>query len=568
MKRYSIILAAALVLALLAASAGCGGSPAASTTAAGAGAATTAATAAADATEAAAVGAAEPADTAAGAADGAGAPEGAEGAGGANGAEAGANPWAGFDTSKELNMIFYAVGTKGTDHDRVVKLASDRMKELINTTVEVPIIPLSDFQTKYPLVLAGGEDVDIIMTHPYIGPFTTHADNGAFYELTDSFLSQWMPETMKSQIPVSWNQAMYKGKLYQIPRNQSDYEQAYGVVVRKDLREKYGVPEITGFAQFEQYLFAVAGGEKESGIFAMYANPTVPMTLTFLNGINSWQTVGSALWDSKKGALDPDDLFMMVETPEYREYCLRMAEWARRGVWPSNAITGVTHITDLFSESKSASDICMYKAANTDIIDMEKKGIEAEYFSIMPPEAHTRISPYNYDALAITSFSRNPERAALAIDVMKNDYEVNNLMQGGVEGEHYILEADNTHSNGPNADAYPWSGWAWCLRSLMNPGEGGIAPSVMEIRGQYDRANLDPANFPVDGFTVDNSAFVAETALLNSLNQEWATSFDLGVFGGDTEAKLDEYVGLLKEAGLDMVLEETKVQLKDFLANQ
>ena len=40
---------------------------------------------------------------------------------------------------------------------------------------------------------------------------------------------------MKSQVPSSWDQAMYKGKLYQIPRNESDYEQAYGVVVRKYL---------------------------------------------------------------------------------------------------------------------------------------------------------------------------------------------------------------------------------------------------------------------------------------------------------------------------------------------
>ncbi|MDR1570662.1 MAG: ABC transporter substrate-binding protein [Oscillospiraceae bacterium] len=486
-------------------------------------------------------------------------------------AEGEANPWAGFDTSKEVNLIFYVVGTKGNDHERIVELANERMKQLINTTVEIEVIPLSDFQTKYPLVLAGGEDVDIIMTHPYIGPFPTHADNGAFLELTEEFMNTWMPETMKSQIPVSWNQAKYRGKLYQIPRNDSDYEQAYGVVVRKDLREKYGIPEITTFDDFEKYLLAVAEGEKGTGMYAMYANPTSPMTLTFLNAINSWQTVGTALWDSDAtdGVINPDDLFYMVETPEYREYVLRMAKWAEAGVWPSNAITGVTHITDLFAESKSASDICMYKAANSDIIEMAKKGIEVEYFNIMEPTAHTRISPYNYDALAITSFTKNAERAALAIDVMKNDYIINNLLQGGIEGEHYILDPEtNTHSIGPNADAYPWSGWAWCLRSQMNPGEGGILPQVSAIREQYDQANLDPLRFPVDGFSVDNSAFEAETALLNSLNQEWATSFDLGVFGKDTEAKLDEYISLLKQAGSDLVLEQTKLQLKEFIAAQ
>ncbi|MDR1262435.1 MAG: ABC transporter substrate-binding protein [Oscillospiraceae bacterium] len=478
------------------------------------------------------------------------------------------NPWAGFDTSKELHLIFYVVGTKGPDHERVVSLANERMKELINTTLDVEVIPLSDFQTKYPLVLAGGEDVDIIMTHPYIGPFTVHADNGAFLELTDEFMDAWLPETMKSQIPVSWEQAKYREKIYQIPRNDSDYEQAYGVVVRKDLREKYGIGEIKTIDDFEAYLLAVAEGEKGTGMYAMNANPTCPMTLTFIQAINSWQTVGSALWDSDAtdGVLKPEELFNMIETPEYREYVLRMAKWAKAGVWPSNAITGVTHITDLFSESKSASDICMYKAANTDLLDMAKKGIEAEYFNIMPATANTRISPYNYDALAITSFTKYPERAALAVDVMKNDKIINNLLQGGIEGDHYIYDPEtNSHSNGPNADAYPWSGWAWCLRSEMNPREGGILPQIQAIRDQYDAANIDPLRFPVDGFSVDNSEFEAESALLNSLNQEWATSFDLGVFGDETEAKLDEYIALCKQAGLDLVLEQTKIQLAAFL---
>ena len=152
------------------------------------------------------------------------------------------------------------------------------------------MIPLSDFQTKYPLVLAGGADCDIIMTHPYIGPFATQADNGAYMELTDEFLNTWLPETMKSQAPSSWKQALHKGKLYQIPRNESDYDNTYGVVVRKDLREKYGIPEIKNIDDYEKYLYAVAENEKDSGIFAMYTNPSSPMTLTFLTGPNNWMT--------------------------------------------------------------------------------------------------------------------------------------------------------------------------------------------------------------------------------------------------------------------------------------
>ena len=478
------------------------------------------------------------------------------------------NPWSGFDTSKPAHLVFTVVGSEGEDHQRVIDLVNQRMQLLINTTIEVPVIPLSDFQTKYPLVLAGNSDCDIIMTHPYIGPFQTQADNGAFYELSDEFMQTWMPETMKSQIPGSWKQAMYKGKLYQIPRNDSDYEQAYGVVVIKELREKYNIPEIKSLDDYQAYLYAVAEGEKDTGIFAMYTNPSCPMTLTFLSGVENWQTVGDYYWDADNDVLKPEDLFIGTFTDEYKAYCLRMADWAKHGVWPSNAITNVTHINDLFKEGKSASDITMYKSANDDILKMQKQGLTAEYFAIMPETANTRISPYNYDALAITSFCEQPERAALAIDVMKNDPIINNLLQGGIEGEHYILHEDGSHSEGPKADLYPWSGWAWCLRSQMNPTTGGIVPQVAAVRQFFDERNITYEKFPVDGFSFDKTGMEDIAATLNALSQEWSTSFDLGIFGDNTEAKLEEYRQLQKDAGIERLLEACKQQLADFLANK
>lgn len=477
------------------------------------------------------------------------------------------NPWSDFDTSEPAHIVFYVVGTEGEDHQKVIDLVNQRMKQLINTTIEVPVMPLSDFQTKYPLVLAGGADCDIIMTHPYIGPFATQADNGAFMELTDEFLNTWMPETMKSQVPASWKQAMYKGKLYQIPRNESDYENSYGVVVRKDLRTKYNIPEIKTLDDYQAYLYAVAEGEKDTGLYAMYTNPSCPMTLTFLTGPNNWQTVGNFYWDADNETLDPDDLFISVFTPEYREYCLRMVDWAKHGVWPSNAITNVTHINDLFKDNKSASDICMYKSANEDIIKQRSLGNDAEYFSIIPETANTRISPYNYDGLAITAFCANPERAALVVDVMKNDSVIANLLQGGIEGVHYNIGEDGSRSNAADNEKYPWSGWAWCLRSHLNPSVGGILPEVAQVRAQFDKMNITAEHFPIDGFSFDTTGMEDITATINSLNLEWSTSFDLGIFGDNTEKKLDEYIELLKDAGYEELLEACKQQLRDFLAN-
>jgi ABC-type glycerol-3-phosphate transport system substrate-binding protein len=291
-----------------------------------------------------------------------------------------------------------------------------------------------------------------------------------------------------------------------------------------------------------------------------------------MTALNNWQSVSTLgyYWDADEdGSLNADTIKYIYTSDEYLAYAKRMAEWAKKGVWPSNAITNTAHTTDLFSESKSGSDLCMYKAADSDIKDMATKGIVAEYFNILAPTTSTRISPFHYDSVAITSFSKNPERAALALDVMKNDYEINNLLQGGIEGEHYILnKEDNTHSNGPKVADYNWSNWAWSLRSQLKPGVGGLDPSVVKVRQLYEEKDIDPKRFPIDGFTFDDSEFSAEVALMASIATQYKFSFDLGVFGDDTEATYNQFVSELKAAGVEKVTAALKEQLKAFLDSQ
>lgn len=478
--------------------------------------------------------------------------------------------WAEYDTSKSVNIVFYALGTQGPDFQKVIDKVNERMVELINTTVEVVIIPLSDFATKYPLILAGGEDCDLIFTAPWLY-YSEQVGNGAFKELDMDFIAKWMPVTMETQIPQSWEQAKFAGKLYTIPRNASDYEQAYGVTLRKDLREKYGIGEITSLQDYEKYLDACAADAESTGIYPLYAFPSFPIDQFLFTQFNNWQTVDSdiLMWDADNAEFKPEDCFYRYDTPEFKEYALRQAAWAKKGYWPSNAITGTIHTTDLFKEGKSASDLDMYKAANADITEMAKKNIVCEYYNILPDGVYTRISPYNYDGVAITSFSKNAERAALALDVMKNDVAINNMLMGGFEGEHYILDKEtNTHSAGPKSADYAWSDWAWALRSQTMPGEGGLDPSVVKVREEYDARNIPAEIFPVDGFSFDNSNVEAELALVSSLVTEYRYSFDLGVFGDETGAKYDEFIEKLKAAGIDKIVSEAKAQLIEFLANK
>ena len=53
-------------------------------------------------------------------------------------------------------------------------------------------------------------------------------------------------------------------------------------------------------------------------------------------------------------------------------------------------------------------------------------------------------------------------------------------------------------------------------------------------------------------------------AVISSIVQEYGASFNIGLFGDETEAKYQEFVGKLEEAGLSKVMEECRTQYETF----
>lgn len=476
------------------------------------------------------------------------------------------NPYANLDTSKPVVINMTVFGNKPNDMETVLGKANEIIKEKINSTLEVNFIALSDYATKYQLTLAGGEDLDLIYTANWAF-FQEEVGKGAFKELTEEFRNTYMPVTMKEEDPVAWKQIAIDGKIYTVPRNESDFDTTYGAVVRGDLRKKYNIGPIKSLADFENYVLTIAEKEK-SGIFAFNLFPSFPVVSVLCQQVNNLFSPATAypyFWDYDNGEFKTDDVKFFYDTPEYKEYVLMMARWAKAGVWPSNAITSTTHTNDLFKEGKSASSLAHYKTA-VELIDAGKeKGFDdIEYFNIFDSNVVTQRSPYSYDCCAIAASSKQPERAAIMLDVIKNDRDVNLLLVGGEEGKHYIINSDGSHSPGPKAADYQWDSWTWCIRNSWNPPIGGMNDNVKEVRASFEKILMDDNKWPCYGFVFDDTSVKAQWTVISSIIEEYQYSFDLGVFGDDTIAKLDKMNSELKEAGLDKVTAEFKDQLKKY----
>ena len=100
----------------------------------------------------------------------------------------------------------------------------------------------SDYSTKYALTIAGGENFDLIYTSTW-AYYQSEANKGAFAEVTEQVLNDYMPLHKENQAEASWGQAKIGGKVYFVPCNMANVN-ANAILIRGDLREKYGLDRL------------------------------------------------------------------------------------------------------------------------------------------------------------------------------------------------------------------------------------------------------------------------------------------------------------------------------------
>ena len=199
------------------------------------------------------------------------------------------SPYANLDLSKEANVVMYACATEPNAMQEVLELVNQRTKEAVNTTLELYFIPSSERAQKYPLLMAGGDTVDLIFTANYCY-YKEQTEKGGFKELSEEFLSTYMPETWATLPHSAWEETYIDGKIYMIPRNTAAIAPDRGPTINMDIAEKYGytADKINSYADFDGFLRAVGDNEAENGMYAFYASSSSTLqqlSLIFRNNL-------------------------------------------------------------------------------------------------------------------------------------------------------------------------------------------------------------------------------------------------------------------------------------------
>lgn len=478
---------------------------------------------------------------------------------GENGGIASDSPYAdkGLDLSEHETVVMYVLGDAPEDLDDVVSKAnSEYFEPNLNTTLDLEFLNWSDYSTKYSLLLAGGDPVDLIYTASWCY-YNEEVENGAFKALETEWLKTYMPLSYDQQPAESWDEISIDGTIYAVPKSKATFT-AYNVVAaRQDLIDQYKLTVPDSWDNYVSYLKELADLQPETGVVPLNTNANREQLLVAYGQSKGIQGVTEGYdfdyySNNSDAAPAADDIWYLYTSEFYRDYCIEMANLAKAGAWSSDAINDTSDAQAYFENGTSGSFVwnnSVFSAGR----NMENGGVGTYTAYDLSPDVKRCRGSYSVDAVAITQKSADPERAALVLDYMKGDVDLNRLMLGGIEGVHYELDDEGKRVTLPDADGYGWDNWAWAINRQDEPDEANIDDRELAVNEYNEKMEYVPAQ---TGFTFDPSKVQTEFTVIQSIVDEYKMAFSLGIYGEDTEDTFNEFKQQLENAGLQKVQDE------------
>jgi putative aldouronate transport system substrate-binding protein len=475
---------------------------------------------------------------------------------------------------KEVKIIGYLLGDAPAGMPDVMAKLNEKLKKDLNATMEIRYIGWGDFQSKYPLVLAAGEDIDWIFTANWSFYFQ-QAVKGAFLEITEEMMQKYMPRHYAVLNKVAYQQAKVNGKVYMIPTATPDRKVPV-MLIRGDLRKKYGVPEIKKFSDIEPYLEAIK--KNEPGMVPMNLDSTYDIGFPFAalaqqNGdyfTDILYATGSGtgvVW----GLEDPTGkLLYLMDEPvitQFKQAAATMKSWYEKGYINKDVFSNKVRSKDAFNQGKSAVGIGNSQDIQANLADAKSKGWEVEIIPALNVKGHYTADPYINNGIALAAGTKNPERVLMALDLIMEDKDYDYLVYFGVEGKNYVIKDGKIAlPEGVTADknTYPpdAAGFWFTNKDLFLPLATWDDNYIALRNAIKEKGYL--VNHPLAAFSANTESIKTEVANLNQVMIQYFQPINVGMVK-DIDAAFKTLDEKLKAAGVDKVRAEFQKQIDAYI---
>jgi maltose-binding protein MalE len=478
------------------------------------------------------------------------------------------------DTSEHVTVKFVVLGNRPTNGrlEAMLEQLNAVLTEKVNAELELQYVEWADWQTQYNLLLASGDDsIDLITTATDWLDAWPNIKKGSFMPLTEDLLKTYAPQTYASVTAEEWEKCSYDGQIYLIPENHYTQYTNHGIFYRGDWAKEVGLTTVTNFADLEKYFQYIV--DNKSDVIPWDVSGTAADGNALASGYVQSNTNNVVIEGVPIGLStlfygeSKDDLYTVtcpfMEGNTFEDFAVMMKKWADAGYWREDVLNYNGETKELFLVGSTGAHEHHTQTYVTDVrpnMDIKQSGSEAQMFSFSEPSKNLVKTSITHGCLALGANSKNPERALMVYDLLRNDEECYRYINYGIEGSDYVIndagELDRPEGWDKSVDDLEAN--YWCGRNddleLVNARN---YKGTADIYADYNTYAID---YPYGKFVFDNTNVSTQIAAMADVCANYIPRIAFGKVD-DPKAMVAEFREKLKAAGYDEVLNEVQTQL-------
>lgn len=484
-----------------------------------------------------------------------------------------------LDISEPVTLKWYLHGSSVTDDSAVMEKVNEYLGEKLNVTLEPIWGTWGDFDEGATLAINGGDNIDIYFTCSWSADeYNQYAKKGAWVRLDDpenNLITQYGSDIWAALPDVLKEGALTDGAdgygVYAVPGfkdfgTQNTWD--VNVTLLKELGYTLEDIENRSYYEFGDILQAAKEAKGDDfyplNVEAMVLERMVTNTV-IVNGDSGTCNVLSYYIDPTDVSTDiGSKIENKFATEEYKKFVEKTREYYLAGYIDPALANAQTANDTLMQKQKAAQYLIGTQsyALGYEVTTSAERGIEVAYVPCTPP--YVDKTSTQGAMMAISTASKNPERAMAFLNLLNTDPYLMTLLEYGVEGIHYNLNENGlvVFNDEERANYNPWRNGMGNI-TLLPPQEGEGEDFFTDTFIPYYSS---AKGIPAFGYVFDSSSVETELGALANVAGQYALALDAGAI--DPETALPEFLQKLDDAGMQKVVDEANAQLDAYFAAQ
>lgn len=260
-----------------------------------------------------------------------------------------------------------------------------------------------------------------------------------------------------------------------------------------------------------------------------------------------------------------------MDGQEFVDAVKLMKKWGDKGFWRSDVLNYQGDTRSLMYAGKSGADqhhTQTFVTTTRPQMNAKQPGSDLQFYYWGEENKNVNRDLITHGALAISASSRNPERALMVYDLIRNDKQIYMLHNFGIEGKDYLINKDGTlgHPKGydETKDALGTNFWYGRIDKFEPDHDNWDNAAKKQIFEELDKV---AGKYALSKFVFDPTKVSAEIAALTDICNSQMPSLAYGK-AGDPVQVVAKFREALKSAGYEKVKTEVQDQLNKLKSSQ